>query len=212
MGTVRSIKNTKVGIIGLGPVGLILSAHLKEGGCEVAVFDSNKVKINKIRNEGIKLEGTITKKVFVDHICSSLDEFADLGLENWIFCVKAHQMPTVMEGAMKVKMLMSKELENNLCVISAQNGIDVENILSATFGESKTIRMVLNFAGNLKAPNLVKVTFFNPPNYIASVDDSHADRAFEIANCLNSVELETKPVDSFELNKRVWEKTILNAL
>lgn len=209
--TVRKIKKNKVGIIGLGPVGLILSTHFQEAGCEVAIYDYNKVTVNKIRKEGIRLEDTITKKVFVDHICSSFEEFADIGVDNWVFCVKAHQMPTAIENAIAVRNLMSEELINNLCVISAQNGIDVENMLSEAFSESRTMRMVLNFAGNLKAPNVVKVTFFNPPNYIASVDDSQTDRAVEIADWLNSVELETRPIDSFELHKRVWEKTILNA-
>ena len=32
--------------------------------------------------------------------------------------------------------------------------------------------MVINFAGNLSAPNAVKVTFFNPPNYIAPLDET----------------------------------------
>lgn len=204
-------KKNKVGIIGLGPVGLILSAHFQEAGCEVAVYDKDKVKINRIRKEGIKLEETITKKVFVDHVCSSFEEFAEIGVDTWVFCVKAQQMPTAIENAITVRNLMDKELINNLCVISAQNGIDVENMLSVAFGESRTIRMVLNFAGNLKSPNIVKVTFFSPPNYIASVDDSLTDKAVDIANLLNSVELETMPIDSFELHKRVWEKTILNA-
>ncbi len=209
--SVRKIKANKVGIIGLGPVGLILAAHFHEAGCEVAVYDHNKVTINKIRNEGIKLEEKITKKMFVNHVCSSLEEFADLGVDNWVFCVKAHHLPTAIENTIAVRKLMSEELATNLHVISAQNGIDVETMLSAAFGETRTLRMVLNFAGNLIAPNVVKVTFFNPPNYIASVDDSQTERALKIADWLTSVELETIPIDSFELQKRVWEKTILNA-
>jgi 2-dehydropantoate 2-reductase len=208
---VRKSKKNKIGIIGLGPVGLILATHFHEAGCEVAIYDHNKVTINKIRQEGIKLEERIAKKVAVDHICSSFEEFATLDIDNWIFCVKAHQMPAVIENALTVRKLMSEESANKLCVISAQNGIDVEHMLSAAFGESRTIRMVLNFAGNLKAPNVVKVTFFTPPNYIASIDDSKSDQALIIAGWLNSVDLETKAIDSFELNKRVWEKTILNA-
>jgi 2-dehydropantoate 2-reductase len=208
---VSKIKKNKVGIIGLGPVGMILASHFHDAGCEVAIYDTSKVSINKIRREGISLEEKVTKKVFVDHICSSFEEFAELGVSNWFFCIKAHQMPTAIEHAIAVKKLMSEEVVNNLCVISAQNGIDVETMLSAAFGESSTMRMVLNFAGNLKAANIVKVTFFNPPNYIASVDDSQADRAIEIANWLTSVELETISIDSYQLQKRVWEKTILNA-
>lgn len=201
----------KIGIIGLGPVGLVLSSHFQESGCEVAVYDHNKIKINKIRNEGIILEEKISKKVRIDHICSSLNEFAEIGVENWVYCVKVNHMPSVIKASQDVIKQMPKAQVNNLSFISAQNGIDVEDMLCDAFGESKTLRMVLNYAGNLRTPNTVKVTFFNPPNYIASIDDSKNNIANNLAEKLNSVKLETVSVDSFELHKRVWEKTILNA-
>lgn len=205
------VAKCKIGIIGLGPVGLVLAAHFQESGCEVAVYDHNKIKINKIRNEGIILEEKIAKKVFVDHVCSSLEEFAKFEIEHWVYCVKVNHMPAAIESSQSVIKLMPEELAKNLSFISAQNGIDVENMLSDAFGESKTLRMVLNYAGNLRAPNIVKVTFFNPPNYIASVDDSKQTISNYLAEKLISVNLETLSIDSFELHKRVWEKTILNA-
>jgi predicted CoA-substrate-specific enzyme activase len=84
-------------------------------------------------------------------------------------------------------------------------------MLSDVFSESKTLRMVVNFAGNLNAPNVVKVTFFNGPNYIASMDDSQNEVAKYIAETLNSVKLDTVHIHSFEIIKRIWEKNILNA-
>ena len=71
--------------------------------------------------------------------------------------------------------------------------------------------MVVNFAGNLHAPNVVNVTFFNPPNYIASVDDSRADIAEWLSETLTSASLETLRKDSFVIADKIWEKTILNA-
>ena len=38
------INNPKIGIVGLGPVGMILAVHLQEAGCEVAIYDHNKIK------------------------------------------------------------------------------------------------------------------------------------------------------------------------
>ncbi len=104
-----------------------------------------------------------------------------------------------------------EKLSNSPGVICAMNGIDVEQMVSKVIGESRTFRMVINFAGNLTAPNTTKVTFFTPPNYLASIDDSRRTEADEICALLNSVSLDTKPITSFELIKRAWEKTILNA-
>jgi len=71
--------------------------------------------------------------------------------------------------------------------------------------------MVVNYAGNMVTPNTVKVTFFTPPNYIGSIDDSKTKEAETFAHLLNSIGMTTNPVDSFELLKRCWEKTILNS-
>jgi 2-dehydropantoate 2-reductase len=71
--------------------------------------------------------------------------------------------------------------------------------------------MVINFAGVLNAPNIVNVTFFNPPNYIASKDDSRTDVSDWFAGLLTSVNLTTNSIDSFTQANKTWEKTILNA-
>lgn len=194
----------KIGIIGLGPVGMILAVHLKEAGCDLAICDNDKIKINLIRKEGISLEENINKHCFFDKVYTSIQELKDYNPDILIFALKTHQMPSVLSEASKLK-------NDSLCVVSAQNGIDSEKMLSRVFGESKTLRIVINYAGNLNAPNIVKVTFFIPPNYIASMDDGHAHIAKYLADQLNSVHLTTEAVSSFEILKRVWEKTILNS-
>jgi ketopantoate reductase len=96
-------------------------------------------------------------------------------------------------------------------VIAAQNGIDVEELLIPGFGELRTMRMIINYAGNTVSPNNIRVSFFTPPNYIGPVDDRRAEQAKQFADILNSVDFKTQNIDSFELVKRSWEKTILNA-
>ena len=73
------------------------------------------------------------------------------------------------------------------------------------------MRLIINFAGNLIAPNKVKVTFFTPPNYIGSVDDNCANEAEIFAWLLDNIGFTTKKVSSFDLVKYAWEKTILNS-
>lgn len=195
-------KNIPVGIIGLGPVGMILAAYLQEAGCDVLICDNDRIKINQIKNEGIKLENVIEKKTKFEKIFSSTTELLQQNPDFVFVALKSYQVESIL-----------KEIpESNTSVfISAQNGIDVENIVSEKLGESRTLRMVINFAGNLSASNTVKVTFFNPPNYIACLDDSKKKYADEIVELLNSVNLQTKSISSFELTKCAWEKTILNS-
>ncbi|MBL0065573.1 MAG: 2-dehydropantoate 2-reductase [Bacteroidetes bacterium] len=194
----------RVAVIGLGPVGLILAMHLKEAGCTVAVCDNDKVKVNMIRKEGIKLEGAIQKQAFIDTIYTDFHDIREFNPAIIFVCIKGYSTPAFVEQ------VMSMNLDSQLFV-SAQNGIDVEQIFASGISESKTLRMVINFAGNLISPNVVKVTFFNPPNYIASLDDSKIETARQISSWFNSINLTTQALTSFEMLKQIWEKTILNS-
>lgn len=194
----------KVGVIGLGPVGMILAVKLQEAGCEVALCEVNEVKAAKIKNEGLVLENVINQKAKFDKVCVSISELEGWDADYLFFALKSNHTASAVKQAQPLN-------TDKLKVISVQNGIEVEQLLAAGFGDSKTMRFVVNFAGNSSTPNTTRVTFFTPPNYIGSINDTCADDATQIAQLLTSVSLETKAIDSFELIKRVWEKTILNA-
>ncbi|GAB4260874.1 MAG: hypothetical protein Kow0079_17670 [Vicingaceae bacterium] len=197
-------KPYKIGIIGLGPVGSILAVKLSEAGCDVSICVRNEVKFQKIKQEGIVLENVINSKAKFVNIYKNISDLKDKNLDYIIVSVKTYHVPKLINRL--------AELNNeNTKVIIAQNGIDVEELLIPEFGESKLIRMIINFAGNMTSPNTVKVTFFNPPNFVGSINDAIPNDAKAFADILNSVNLNTEAIDSFELVKRTWEKTILNA-
>jgi len=197
-------KNIKVGVIGLGPVGMILAVKLQEAGCEVAICEQNEAKANKIKSEGIQLENVITASAKFEKVHQSISELQGWDADYLFFSLKSHHTPAAVKEAEKLN-------TEKLTVVSAQNGIDIEQLLVTGFGENKTMRYVINFAGNPSAPNKTKVTFFTPPNYVGSINDARPEKAEEIAKILSSVGLETKAVNAFEILKRSWEKTILNA-
>jgi 2-dehydropantoate 2-reductase len=194
----------KIGIIGLGPVGLTLATHFKEAGCQVFICDIDKDKVNLIRSKGVELVGTIEKNIFFNHVFTSINELLKSNVDILISSIKAYNV----ESAFKQ---IDETNCENLFLVIAQNGIDLNQMYTCKFKESQILRMVINFAGNLNAPNVVNVTFFNPPNYIASIDDSQTEICGWIANILNSVNLNTISEDSFTITDKVWVKTILNA-
>lgn len=194
----------KIGIIGLGPVGSVLAVKFQEAGCDVALCELNEVKRNKIKAAGIVVENAIRAAAPFDKVYGSIKEMDSLNLDYLIFSIKSYHVP----GALREATALNSE---KLTVVSAQNGIDVEDMLAEAFGESKTLRMVINYAGAIVSPNTVKVTFFQPPNYIGSINEACPGKARQLANLLNSVQLDTQAVDAFELLNKIWEKTILNA-
>lgn len=194
----------RVAVIGMGPVGLILAIHLKDAGFDVALCDKDKIKINLIRTEGVKLEGVIEKNAFFDNVYSEISDLKNFNPEVLIFALKTYQADDAIKESEFLK-------SDNLLVIDAQNGIDSELPFFKAFGESNCLRFVINFAGNLLAPNIVKVTFFIPPNYVASMDDTKFEFAQIFADKLTDALLDTKAIHSFEILKKIWEKTILNS-
>jgi len=194
----------KIGIIGLGPVGMVLAVQLKKAGCEVAICDLIMEKMNLIRNKGIQLVGKIEESFFFNHIYTSIKDLLTHDFDILICASKAYHVDSILDE-------IEKEASKGIYLLCAQNGIDVRVKYTSHFDDSQIFRMVVNYAGILQAPNVVDVTFFNPPNYIASVDDSQDEISKWIAGILTDSNLETHSTDSFTLTKQVWEKTILNA-
>jgi len=194
----------KIGIIGLGPIGQTLAVHFKKAGCEIAITDLDREKLNLIRQHGIEIIGKIEKKSYFRYVYNSIEELLDHDFDILISAVKAYHVDSIIK-------VIEKKAKKHFYLLSAQNGIDIREKYVSHFKYSQIIRMIVNFAGNLQSPNTVSMNFFNPPNYVASVDDSQDKMAGWIADTLSSADLLTEKVDSFVVANKIWEKTILNA-
>ncbi len=191
----------KVGVIGLGPVGSILALHLQAGGMEVFGCDIDQGKVEAIENEGIRLTGALEHHGSLSLITPSILDLLEQGPDLVAIAVKAPYLASV------IKVLRGQE--GSFYVASIQNGIDNELELAEAFGRNRTLRMVVNYAGNSLGRTAVQVTFFNPPNYLASLGSKGKKMAETVAAALTAGGLETKMPD--DLRYYVWEKAILNA-
>lgn len=191
----------KIGIVGLGPVGMIMAVHLKQAGCNVSICDLNKSKTELIRKEGIRLTGEVQKHSHFDTIFNSFDEMLDTEIDLLISCVKTFRIDEIVSSIKKKK--------SNFYLLALQNGIDIGQKYTECLDESIIMRMIVNFAGNFVSTNEVKVTFANLPHYIASIDDTCGDVAKWIADILTFTDQNTEVLDSFTLIDEVWKKTIL---
>ena len=192
----------RVGVVGIGPVGAILVAHLVEAGAFVVPCDIIKKRMDGIRKSGITLKHTIEKHVAVSGVCHSTQELAMYDLDLIIIAVKTPVLGKVIEEISQID-------SDKLFVMCAQNGIDNEVEIAKEFGDARTLRMVVNFAGNMSSPNTVHVSFFNPPNYIAPMLPQGDDIAKRLVELLNSAGLATEIPE--DIQDHVWGKTILNA-
>lgn len=188
----------------MGPVGMIIAVHLQEAGFDVAICDLDKAKMELMKANGILLEGEMNKKAIFKNVFSSISDLESFSPDLIFVSLKTTHLPSAMKEIDKLS-------NKSLGVVCAMNGLAVEKMVSDVIGNSRALRMVINFAGNQTTSNTTNVTFFNPPNYIASLDDSRIAQIEELSVLLAKVGLETKAISFQELVRRTWEKTILNS-
>ena len=192
----------KIGVIGMGPVGSILAAHLLESGAYVVSCDISKTRIESIKTNGIRLRHTMEKEIPVTNTCLAVVDLQEYDLDLVVISVKAPYLKSVLAE-------LEETLAEKTFVMSGQNGLDNEAQIAQIFGNDRTLRMVINYAGNLDENGDVQVTFFNPPNYITALGAKGTGIASQLTELLNATSLETVILD--DIRVQTWEKAILNA-
>ena len=194
----------KFGIIGAGPVGSIMGAHLAKAGHNVIIIDILKAHMDEIKKSGLSITGFKDIKVSFSekNLCYGIDELSEKDVDYLFISVKASVLPQILPI---IKQVVKKEIT----FISLQNGLDNEDLIADVFGKENTLRIVVNYAGNLIDNGKIRMSFFNAPNYIGMIAPNAEKKAKELANIITKAGLETEFTP--EIKKYEWEKIILNA-
>lgn len=193
----------RYGIVGAGPVGSILAAHLAEAGQEVYLVDTWEAHLDAILREGIRISGYREATV---RVAGGFHDIAGLGPakpDTIVLSVKASAIRPILHKVEEV-------LEPGTTIVSLQNGLDTEELIAHAFSRHRILRVVINYAGNVTAPGEVAMDFFNKPNHIGcNCRNGLCEHAAAVADLLSGVFLDTRP--EADIKRYVWEKTILNA-
>jgi 2-dehydropantoate 2-reductase len=194
----------KFGIVGAGPVGSIMAAHLAKAGHNVILIDILKSHMDEIKRSGLSITGFKNIKVSFSesNICYGIDELSGKDVDHIFISVKASLLPQILP-------LLKQVAKSGMTFISLQNGLDNEELIADVFGKENTLRIVVNYAGNLIDNGKVRMSFFNAPNYIGMIDPRAEKKAKELADVITNADLETTFTP--EIKKYEWEKIILNA-
>jgi 2-dehydropantoate 2-reductase len=195
--------NKKFLVIGLGPIGGIFACHLKGSGCTVFGVDVIQDYINVINSEGLTIEGLTSKKAKLDGVSTKLSDFEDTPFDYVVIAVKAPYMSSIVSEL--------KGFTGDPMIVSMQNGIDTEEYLATHFGQEKTMRIVINFAGNVLSPGKIKMTFFHKPNYVGCLcKTDNCSHQKKISQLMTQAQLETEQTG--QIKKHAWKKTLLNSV
>jgi len=198
------LNKPKFGIIGVGPVGSIMAAHLAKAGHNVTLVDVLKAHMDEIKRNGLTVTGfkDISVHFSEKNICYGIDELNEKDIDHIFISVKASILPQILP-------MLKQVAKPNMTFISLQNGLDNEDLIADVFGKEHTLRIVVNYAGNLIDNGKVRMSFFNAPNYIGMIDPAAKKKAKYLADIITKADLETAFTP--EIKKYEWEKIILNA-
>lgn len=194
----------KIAIIGAGPSGGILGAHLAKTGNHVILVDVWKKHIKAISKKGLKISGfkKLKAKFNTTDLKLSIKDLKTDIPDIIFIAVKTPILKRVLED---LKEIVTKET----LLISHQNGLGTEDYIASQFDPEQVFRVIINYAGGIKKPGRIEMTFFNPPNYIGSFSSNQHEKAKILARIMTKSGLDTEFKES--ILPAEWKKGILNS-
>ncbi len=199
------MKKPTIGIIGMGPVGSILAAHLASSGEDVVTEDVVEKILSKIKKDGLNISGIKKLTARISKTAKSISELAEYDPNIIFIATKASILKYVLP---ELKRVYRPEVK----IVSYQNGLDNERIIAETLGIDTSYRVIINYAGNLVSPCNISMNWFQPPNYIGALHKERytTDETTKyIAQTMTASGLKTE--ETSDIKKHVWKKTILNS-
>lgn len=198
----NSYQPKKFAVIGAGPVGAVVAAFLARGGYEVTLCDVVSALLEPTLDPGIILEGSDNFQAGVSRITTRVDDLAKDPPDVVIVTVKATALP-----------LIASALEGfageGRYVVSWQNGIDTERVLSNTLGAASVMRAVVNYGCTLLKPGHVHMAFHQRPHYLQELDPRSREAALGICSVLTECGLDTHHTGN--IRNMVWSKAVNNS-
>jgi 2-dehydropantoate 2-reductase len=193
----------KIAVIGAGPVGGILGAHLAHAGHYVVLCDILKGHLDAIKEKGLAITGVSEITAACERVAYGISELANFSeVDTVVMATKASVMPRIVPQ-------IAKAARPEARFICNQNGLDNEDFVAETFGPDNVLRIVPNYAGSRTGDGEIWMSFFNPPNYIGAMTAKGEPLARQIAAMMTEAGLETR--FTADIKKDEWEKVVLNA-
>ncbi|MFX1493407.1 MAG: ketopantoate reductase family protein [Promethearchaeota archaeon] len=195
----------KFGIIGIGPTGGIMAAHLAHAGHELVLIDKLKNHTDEIKRNGLTITHfkDFNVKFLPENICVSIEELQNKEINTLFIAVKASYLKDILPQIKKV-------VNPGTTLISLQNGFDTEELIAEFFGIENSMRIIVNYAGNIIANGIIRMSFFNPPNYLGVLTAKAEQKAKKLAEIITKAGLET--LFTSDIKKHEWVKCILNTI
>ncbi len=200
------MKQHKVGIIGLGPVGSILGAYFARSGLKVYGVELDEARAEQVNADGLRIRGFAELEEKPERCFTTLAGLSEITDLSVVFlCTKTWALSGVMRDFCEL------DWSEGTRVVAAMNGIGPEDLVGEFISKERVCRGVINFAGNLSPDGWITMNWFHPPNLLGPATERPPERMSEISGILSQTGLTTLGVTHYEMKKAAFFKTILNS-
>ena len=187
-------KNIKVAVLGSGAMGCLFGGLLAEKGLKVVLIDVWKEHVDTINNKGLKIDGYGGDRIIK---IKATTEPAKLNtVDAIIIMCKATALEKALVGAKNI-------IGEKTVLMSFQNGIGHETIMSKIAGREKVLGGTTTQASNILGPGHIK-NHASLPSWIGEYEGGMSERVKNVAETFTAHGLET--IASDNIKKRKWMK------
>ena len=190
----------KIGVAGTGAVGGYFGGFLQKAGHDV-VFLARGKNLKQLQEKGLTIESETGVLQVGGTFTENYQSLTDIDL--LLFCVKS---TSTIEVAEQLKPI----LKGDCLIMTLQNGVDNEEMLSSIFGKERILSVATYIQATLKEPGVVKQIGVPPRLVIGSLDESISEKVTEITSLFNEAGIETfstSHVLAFKWKKLLWNVT-----
>lgn len=194
MNPINSITiHMKIAIIGAGAIGSVVAGYLTKAGVD-CVLIGREDQVNVIRKSGLKISGARGNETIQVKVLLRLDKEYDLV----IFTTKSQDLEFAYQH--------NAEFLEDAAILTSQNGVQADNILSSHFDRSKMYSSIVMFGVTYTKPG--EVTFNFEGDWILGKPYTPVDpKTHEIAEILKKA---FPAVVSMNIMGMKWLKLFVN--
>jgi len=183
----------KIAVIGAGAIGSVVAVYLSKAGFTVALV-GKKEQADAINQHGLTVRGVRGEENFRIHALTRLNDHYDLV----IFTVKTQDLEDAYRD--------NNEYLDNTFILTSQNGVQADNILSGHFDREKIFSSIVMFGATYIKPGQV-VFNFEGDWIIGKPFATVNPKVYEIAEMVNKA---FKTVVSSDIMGMKWLKLFVN--
>jgi len=187
-------KNLKVAVLGAGAMGCLFGGLLAEKGLSVVLIDVWKEHVDVINSKGLKMDGYGGDRFI--KIKATTEPVKLNTVDAIIIMCKATALEKALMGVKNI-------IGEKTVLMSFQNGIGHEAIMSKIAGKEKVLGGTTTQASSILGPGHIK-NHASLPSWIGEYEGGMSDRVKNVAETFTVHGLET--IASDNIKKRKWMK------